>query len=177
MKNDILLFAVMFAVAWIGFTVAKDHFAPTAIISQNTVANDATPDSASAAAVDQRSAEKKIEQVLMSQMRAWNQGDLYGFMDAYWSDEALTISSGGDVTLGWGATYANYRQKYPEGKMGTIEFKDLKTEMVGKESAIVTGRFDHQLADREVNGNFSLVLKIIDRKWKIVNDHTYVTKQ
>lgn len=232
MKNDILLFAVMFATAWIGFTVAKERLTPTSIVSHETVADEATSDatdlneaapsaraslssptdSASATAVAQKSADEKtnhpnkdsqpkdvastpktksheaqsaepksaqqqIEQVLIEQVKAWNQGDLDGFMDAYWNDEALTISGGGDTTLGWEATYANYRQKFPEGSMGTIDFKDLNIEMAGKESAIVTGRFDHQLDDKNVNGNFSLVVKLIDRQWKIINDHTSVAKE
>ena len=42
MKNDIILFAIMFAVAWIGYTAAKDRLNPTPIISQETVGADAT---------------------------------------------------------------------------------------------------------------------------------------
>ena len=110
-------------------------------------------------------------------MQAWNQGDLDGFMEGYWNDEALIISGAGDTNLGWEATYANYRQRYPEGKMGKIRFKDLNTSMVEKKSAIVTGRFDHQLADKQVSGNFSLVMKMIDAHWKIILDHTSVAKE
>lgn len=217
MKNDILLFAVMFALAWIGYTVAKDRLPPTPIISQATVADDeaakatasaaltgngdteevysketdqkkvapeeespaasktketATSDDAESA--EPKTAEEQIEKILADQIVAWNKGDLDGFMDAYWNDEALTISGGGDTSLGWESAYANYRQRYPEGEMGTIAFKNLKTEMAGKEAAIVTGSFNHQLADEKVNGNFSLVVKMIDRKWKIINDHTSV---
>ena len=239
MKNDIILFAVMFAVAWIGFTVAKDRLPPTSTATNGVATNDvatndvatesvatesvsadavssidqsvatsrdANPTSGSPQAIDKsplssddspatssavkmqkesalpantgsaepKTTEQSIEQVLTDQTIAWNLGDLDAFMDAYWNDESLTFSGGGDTTLGWEATYESYRQRYPVGAMGKIEFKDLKTEMVGKESAIVTGRFTHQLPDEKVKGNFSLVVKIIDGQWKIIHDHTSV---
>ena len=233
MKNDILLFAVMFAVAWIGFGALKGHLQLPA--TDNTLPAATSPESANLIAEPNKtdavkpsespnvqqastqlektkptegsasktaqvntdadvdadadaktktvagsdnslSSEEAIEQVLMDQMEAWNQGDLDGFMEAYWNDENLTFSGGGGTTVGFEDTYANYRDRYPEGQMGQIKFKDLKTEMVGKESAIVTGRFDHQLPDEDVQGNFSLVLKSFDGQWKIIHDHTSVAK-
>lgn len=215
MKNDILLFMVVFAVAWIGFTLLKDRLPPSVsdsaspALSTESIAQ-TNSGSTSKASVSSKSGNyrpqdnpsdkqaspspvesqtnsvstedrpltpsKKIEQVLIRQTKDWNRGDLDAFMDAYWNDENLTFSGGGDTTLGWEDTYASYRQRYPEGKMGQIEFKNLKTEMVGKESAIVTGRFDHQLIGETVRGNFSLVLKLIDGQWKIIHDHTSVAK-
>ena len=221
MKNDILLFAIMFGVAWLGYTVAKDRLNPTPIISQETVAEKGTPDAlvsgtANPSAIarltpaggsqpaskeansptdaeikadavepktmkpkstESTTTEQQIEQVLAAQILAWNQGDLDGFMDAYWNDEALTISGGGDTTLGWEAVYQSYRQRYPKESMGKIDFTDLKTEMVVKEAAIVTGRFDHLMADETTNVNFSLIVKRIDSHWKIVHDHTSVANQ
>lgn len=206
MKNDLLLFAIMFALAWMGFYVAKDRLPP--MVAQWTSTDAGTPEASTSltandspggldreskssmgsggkkttAADDAKStqaktAQAKIEKVLMAQVKAWNRGDLDGYMDAYWNDKGLMISGAGDTTFGWAMAYANYRKKYPEGEMGTIEFKDLKTEMAGKESAFVTGRFVHQLADKKVNGNFSLVMKLIYRQWKIVHDHTATAKK
>ena len=228
MKNDILLFAVMFAVAWIGFGALKGHLelpttenatpAANNIESANLTADSetdgaskpagtqsvkqvkATPEDGpnlktteetsgtdgeikkdseaekSAESDTSQTPEQAIEQVLKNQTEAWNRGDLDGFMDAYWNDENLTFSGGDGTLVGFEDTYANYRDRYPEGKMGQIKFEDLKTEMVGKESAIVTGRFYHQLPEEEVQGNFSLVLKTFDGQWKIIHDHTSVAK-
>ena len=227
MKNDILLFAVMFAVAWIGFGALKGHLQlpatddATPAANSNAGANliaepntndkakpsespnvqqastqlenvkpsdDSTSKTAQAntdadneaksvsGSDDSLSSEEAIEQVLVDQIKAWNRGDLDGFMEAYWNDENLTFSGGGSTTVGYEDTYANYRDRYPDGQMGQIQFKDLKTEMVGEESAIVTGRFDHQLSDKDVEGNFSLVLKVFDGQWKIIHDHTSVAE-
>ena len=208
MKNDILLFAIMFVVAWMGYYVAKDRLNPT-VAQSNTTAGDRTSEATTAAvnadgsrsavatkskspaaskakktksvddakSANTKKANDKIKKVLMGQVRDWNKGDLDGFMAAYWNNKALTISGGGETTFGWAMAYENYREKYPEGEMGTIEFKDLKTEMAGDEAAFVTGRFVHQLADKTVKGNFSLVMKLIFRQWKIVQDHTSVARQ
>ena len=222
MKNDILLFAVMFAVAWIGFGALKGHLQLPAADSTTPASNNsessnliaemdtegaskpagsqsakqvnasqadgskletakAIPktDSETETSADSdssQSQEQAIERVLTNQIKAWNRGDLEGFMKAYWDNENLTFSGGGDTTVGFEDTYANYRERYPEGQMGKITFKDLKTEMVSKESAIVTGRFDHNLQDEDVRGNFSLVLKSFDGQWKIIHDHTSVAK-
>ena len=222
MKNDILLFAVMFAVAWIGFGALKGHLqlpagddtipAAKSPAEDNLIAATKTDDTMEPAGsqgakqeknkqIDRsksktakvisttdgetensadpdssQSQEQVIEKVLMDQTQAWNRGDLDGFMEAYWKDENLTFSGAGGTTVGFEDTYANYRNRYPEGEMGRITFKDLKTEMVSEESAIVTGRFDHQLQDEDVRGNFSLVLKSFDGQWKIIHDHTSVAE-
>ncbi len=222
MKNDILLFAIMCAVAWVGYDVLKERLPqPVADDSSNPAIADAgggagaksmlmpadngdipassEPNAApvkdmlktkqtlaSAQSADEASrltiapppltAKQEIAKLLADQITGWNRGDLDAFMDAYWKNESLTFSGAGETTVGWDDTYANYRARYPEGQMGQIEFSDLKTEMVGTESAIVTGRFEHQLIDEKVRGNFSLVLKAIDSQWKIIHDHTSVAR-
>lgn len=186
MKNDILLFAVMFAVAWMGYNFAKDRLQPAAtevveskaVTSDDEQANSVAASKANelASTFNNKTAEMEIEQVLIEQSRAWNRGDLSGFMRHYWDSEDLTFSRDGETTLGWGATYSHFQERYPDGEMGKIDFMDLKTETVGKEAAIITGRFDHQLAAGKVNGSFSLVVKLFDGQWKIVNDTTTVAK-
>ena len=238
MKNDILLFAILFAVAWFGFANLKGYLEPASTIDspQSALANpasdqealedvslaaspadsslkptdiqsglttagggiaddDSRPDDAADPSSDLTEASnddsvvgdndvkkslspataelpQTIRQVIQSQVQAWNRGDLEGFMDAYWNNESLTVSGGGETTRGWDATYAKYRQRFPESEMGQIEFRDLEIDMVGDESAIVTGNFQHQLPQQEANGAFSLVLKKFDDQWKIIHDST-----
>lgn len=244
MKNDLLLFAVLFAVAWIGFANLKGYIEPALAIPDpqpsttaaspideapsgatpaaptdinqgsnpsesktdqgsvertneseiqidrsrtmdsdrsdsiilDTDAEQQTTESAKTLRSSPQSPEEAIQQVLMAQVESWNGGDLDGFMQAYWNDEALTFSGGGETTIGFKATYDKYRQQFPEGEMGQIEFKDLNTDMVGDESAIVTGRFNHELPDDSISGTFSLVLKKFDNRWKIIHDHTSIAE-
>lgn len=190
MKNDILLFVVMFAVAWIGFNVAKDRLQPTAAetVELNAVTSSdgaasktkdlASPDnSADQKSPEAKTVEREIEQVLTEQTRCWNRGDLDGFMEAYWNSDELTLSRDGETTLGWDTQYTIYSKRYPARAMGKISLKEIKTEMVSRAAAIVTGRFDRQLPDeKKANGSFSLVMKKIDGLWKIVHDQTAVAR-
>lgn len=170
MKNDLLLFAVMFAVAWIGFANLKDYLQP----------NQPLPEIEQSLTVTQSSApptdEELIRQLMGNQVQTWNRGDLDGFMQTYWKNEALTFSSGGETTSGWQAIYARYRQQFPEGEMGEIEFENLRFDVISDQSAIVMGKFSHLLPEEDLRGSFSLVLKKFDNQWKIIHDHTSIAE-
>ena len=73
-------------------------------------------------------AEEGIKHMLLSQIEAWNHGNLEGFMQGYWRSPDLTFVSGATITKGWEPTLARYRQRYQsEGReMGKLEFQDLK---------------------------------------------------
>src|SRR5262245_5538641 len=77
-----------------------------------------------------------VRQVLDSQVAAWNEGDLKGFMAGYWKSEKLTFFSGDKIEHGWQATYERYQKRYQaEGKqMGKLTFSDLDIEMIGPDS-------------------------------------------
>src|SRR5262249_37322044 len=66
-------------------------------------------------------AEEGIKHMLVSQIEAWNRGQLEGFMQGYWHDPDLTFFSGAAVTKGWEPTLLRYRRTYQgQGKeMGT----------------------------------------------------------
>jgi len=100
----------------------------------------------------------RLHGILAVQQKAWNQGDIRHFMDAYWNDEALTFSSGGKTTRGWQATYERYKSKYPD-------------RAADEQAALTLGNWKLD-KDKPARGNFSLVWKRIDGEWKIVHDHS-----
>jgi ketosteroid isomerase-like protein len=115
-----------------------------------------------------------IEEILQKQSEAWNQGDIDGFMQAYWKNEGLTFSSGGKTTRGWTATFENYKNKYPDKQtMGTLEFSNLETRTVGPDAALTLGNWFLK-REAPIGGNFSLVWQKFEGKWQIVHDHTSV---
>jgi ketosteroid isomerase-like protein len=119
--------------------------------------------------------EKEVEQVLRTQQEAWNHHDLDGFMAGYWNSAELTFFSGGKVTSGWRAALDRYRAKYagPGNEMGTLEFSDLRIEMLGPEAAFVRGAFHLTMSDGKTpHGIFTLVFRRFPDGWKIVHDHT-----
>ena len=121
--------------------------------------------------------EEGIKHVLVSQVEAWNHGNLEDFMQGYWHSPDLEFYSGGTITRGWEPTLERYRKSYKsEGKeMGKLEFQDLKIELLSRRSAVVTGKFQLTMSDGKTpHGIFTLIFKHMPAGWKIVHDHTSV---
>jgi ketosteroid isomerase-like protein len=119
--------------------------------------------------------EEGIKHLLVSQVEAWNHGDLQGFMQGYWHSPDLTFFSGATVTKGWEPTLSRYRQRYQaEGKeMGKLEFQDLNIDLLSRRSAVVTGRWQLTMSDgKQPHGLFTLIFNRMPNGWRIVHDHT-----
>jgi ketosteroid isomerase-like protein len=123
----------------------------------------------------QAAAEKQILDVLNLQVKAWNAGDIEGFMRGYWNSTELTFFSGGTVTKGWQPTLERYRKRYQgEGReMGQLEFRELQVTVLSSDAAIARGRWRLALSQgKEAGGLFTLVLRRKSEGWRIVHDHT-----
>src|SRR5262245_8725518 len=106
--------------------------------------------------------EDDIKKLLDAQVVAWNKKDLTGYMAGYWSNDKLTFFSGGTMTHGYKDTLERYQQRYQgTGKeMGTLSFKELTIEGVGKSAAFARGRWKLLMSDgKELVGLFTLILK------------------
>ena len=122
-----------------------------------------------------RSQEAAIRALLQSQVKAWNQHDLEGFMVGYWNSPDLTFFSGATETHGWQATLERYRKKYqaPDSEMGKLEFSDLQVEMLGPDAAFVRGKFLLTLSNgKQPHGLFTLIFRQFPEGWRIVHDHS-----
>ena len=122
-----------------------------------------------------RAEEHPIRMVFSRQEKAWNRGDLEGYMQGYWKSPDLTFYSGGTVTRGWEATLERYRRRYrSEGKeMGRLDFSEDTVEMLGADSAVGHGRWRLALSGgRELTGLYTVILKHLPEGWRIVHDHS-----
>jgi beta-aspartyl-peptidase (threonine type) len=124
--------------------------------------------------VDSSPPRESVRQLLDEQVKAWNKGDLTGFMKGYWRSEELTFYSGKDINRGWEATRARYQKRYQaEGKeMGQLTFKDLDIEVLTPEVAWVRGRWQLVTSKETMGGLFTLLVKKLPDGWRIVHDHT-----
>jgi beta-aspartyl-peptidase (threonine type) len=123
----------------------------------------------------QTEVQEGVKHMLVSQIEAWNHGNLQGFMQGYWRSPELTFFSGATITKGWEPTLQRYRQRYKsEGKeMGQLEFQDLNIDALSRRSAVVTGKWQLTMSDgNQPHGLFTLVVKKMIGGWKIVHDHT-----
>jgi ketosteroid isomerase-like protein len=116
-----------------------------------------------------------IKHVLVSQVEAWNHGNLENFMEGYWRSPDLTFFSGATVTKGWEPTLARYQQRYKSAgkEMGHLEFRDLDVNLLSRRSAVVTGTWKLTMSDGKTpHGLFTLIFMRFPEGWRIVHDHT-----
>ncbi len=114
-----------------------------------------------------------VEEVLKTQEKAWNDGDLDAFMAHYWKSDALTFSSGGKTTRGWQATMDRYRERYAtRALMGKLTLSNFETTPLGDSAALVLGKWAVERDSNPLAGNFSIVLRRIDGRWVVIHDHT-----
>lgn len=115
----------------------------------------------------------EVRAVLDSQVRAWNRGDLEGFMAGYWKSDEMLFSTPTSSTKGWQATLDRYRTHYPTGQaMGRLKFEELRIDQPQPDSAEASGRYVQRTPTGLRTGRFFLNLRKIDGAWVIVHDHT-----
>jgi hypothetical protein len=56
--------------------------------------------------------------------------------------------------------------------MGQLTFSELEIMPLGASAALVLGRWNLERESEPVAGNFSLVVRKFDERWRIVHDHT-----
>ena len=118
-------------------------------------------------------AEADIRQLLAAQQRAWNHGDIAGYMQGYWQSPQLRFASGGSITHGYDETLQRFSSRYADrAAMGRLEFELLELLITGEQHAMVFGRWTLQRASDRPNGLFTLMLQKFPDGWKITRDHT-----
>lgn len=129
---------------------------------------------------DEKVAESAIRAVLTAQTKAWNQGDIPGFMQGYVRDETLRFASGGSVQRGWQQTLERYQKRYDSpAKMGVLSFEDLEIHVLSNDWAEVFGRYvlkrDASVGD--ATGLFTLLMAREGADWRVLHDHTSAAEQ
>lgn len=153
-------------------TMAQTPDRPPTSKAQNPAANNQQPDNLDDIKAQQ---EEGIKHLLVSQIEAWNRGDLEGFMNGYWHAPQLTFFSGGNIFKGWQASLQRYQKSYQgAGKeMGQLDFQDLNIDLLSQQAAVVTGKWQLTMSDgKQPHGLFTLILKRLQPGWRIVHDHT-----
>ena len=114
-----------------------------------------------------------ITSVLTAQQDAWNQGDVDKFLVGYWHSPELTFSGSSGISRGWDGVMARYKKNYPDrAAMGHLDFSGLEFHFLGKDAALVLGRWHLKRDKGDAGGVFSLVWQRFPEGWRIVHDHT-----
>ena len=119
------------------------------------------------------SARAAIIAVLDMQRQAWNRGDVVAFMESYWNSPEVTFAGSSGITRGWQPVMERYRKNYPDqNTMGHLDFSDLEVRSLGKNAALVLGRWHLKRDSGELGGIFTLVFQQFPNGWRIIHDHT-----
>lgn len=114
-----------------------------------------------------------VRAVLDAQAAAWNRGDVEGYMDGYARTDEITFVSGDNLTRGWQTVLARYKKNYDtREKMGQLAFSDLDIRLIGKDTAVVLGRWQLTRAQDTPHGRFTLIFRHTKAGWRIIHDHT-----
>ncbi|MBK9283424.1 MAG: nuclear transport factor 2 family protein [Sphingobacteriaceae bacterium] len=113
-----------------------------------------------------------VTQHMMAQERAWNEGNIDGFMKHYWKSDSLKFIGKSGITYGWQKTLDNYKKNYPnKAKMGKLVFQILSLEQLSDNSVYIIGSWNLE-REEPAGGHFTLLWKKIQGEWVIVCDHT-----
>src|SRR2546422_5574297 len=150
----------------------RKQFFPIAILLMLVVAFTATPGTL-AQSKPKAGSETAIRTVLDAQAAAWNRGDIEGYMDGYDRSPDTVFVSGDHINRGWQTVLDRYKKNYDSReKMGFLTFSDIEINILGKEAAVVLGRWHLKRANDEPHGMFTLLFRKTKSGWKIVHDHT-----
>jgi len=123
-------------------------------------------------ALQKKEIEKELIRIHDIQRKAWNERNIEGFMAHYWKSPKMTYQSGDTRLMGWDALLERYKNVYPKGNMGTLEFSDLIVHVLSDDSAYVLGKWKLKAETWIREGLFTTILKKMEGSWKIIHDHS-----
>ncbi len=116
---------------------------------------------------------EKVTNILQTQAKAWNEGNIDAFMEYYWKSDNLQFIGSNGITYGWQNTLDRYKKSYPDLQaMGKLSFDIIKIDKRSKKVITLVGKFHLKREIGDLDGIFLLVWKKIKGKWKIVVDQT-----
>ena len=127
----------------------------------------------SVAAFSQEKDELSIRKLMDEQTKAWNRGDIEGFMKGYWKNDSLMFIGKSGITYGWTNTLNNYKKGYPDtAAMGKLSFNIILVKKLSKEYYYVIGEWHLQRSIGDLGGHYTLLFKKENGHWLIIADHS-----
>lgn len=115
---------------------------------------------------------KTIQTIMDRQVKAWNEGNIDGFMEGYWKSDEFTFQGGKKRLKGWETLRAMYKKNYAGEKMGKLEFTDIEMKPLGKDYVLVTAQWRVTSKEEVKEGLFTLIFQRFGKDWKIIHDHS-----
>jgi ketosteroid isomerase-like protein len=121
----------------------------------------------------QQTDESQIKNLLSRQVMQWNKGDVEGYMVGYWENDSLVFIGKNGPTYGYLQTLERYKKSYPTPEaMGQLTSMIISLQRLSEAYFFVVGRWELKRKDGDLKGSYTLLLRKIDGKWVIINDHS-----
>lgn len=121
----------------------------------------------------QQTDESQIKNLLSRQVMQWNKGDVEGYMVGYWENDSLVFIGKNGPTYGYLQTLERYKKSYPTPEaMGQLTSTIISLQRLSEAYFFVVGRWELKRKDGDLKGSYTLLLRKIDGKWVIINDHS-----
>lgn len=114
-----------------------------------------------------------IRTLFESGCAAWNRGDVDGYLAGYWHSDKVRWVSEGQVSYGIDAIASTFKTRFntPEN-MGQLEVTNLEIQILGESDSLVFGEWIQTTHTARHHGVFTVHVKKMDGKWRMVSDHS-----
>jgi hypothetical protein len=114
-----------------------------------------------------------IRKIMFTQVMAWNNGSVDGYMKGYWESDSLVFIGYNGPNYGYKATLNRYKEHYPDAAhMGHLKTTIVSMEKLSDEYYFVIGKWALTRSAGNVDGSFTLLFRKIEGKWVIICDHS-----
>ena len=120
----------------------------------------------------------EVTNVLMTQLKEWNKGDIVGFMQGCWKSDELRFCTENGTRYGWDNTLAGYQKSFPNrDDMGKLSFEIDSIYTDRAPFISLSGNWEivrqNLIGENTIGGKFILLFAKKDGEWKIIEDHTW----
>ena len=114
-----------------------------------------------------------IKQVLTTQQKYWNNGNIDGFMLGYWNSDKFKFTWVNGIEYGWKNALEKYTISYPtKESMGEFIFEILDVKLTSDTTAVLDGEWELIRKNDNPKGSFTYIFQKIENNWLIISDYT-----
>jgi predicted RNase H-like HicB family nuclease len=99
--------------------------------------------------------ELDVVKVVLAQEKAWNAGDLEGYVKGY-KDSPDTLFVGKEISKGYAQILDDYKHNYAkQGTMGTLAFSELEVHTLSQTFAVCLGKYHLDRSKKEGGARYT----------------------
>jgi len=116
----------------------------------------------------------ELQALLDQSARAWNAGDLEGFLITYAHDSATTFVTQRGPIYGFDAIRGRYAARFEPGAVrDSLTFTDFTVRMMGPDYVLSTAHYVLMRGDSvTATGPFTVIWQHRPEGWRMIHDHT-----